>query len=50
MSERPGRILTDLAVPFAYPRRPELRYAPAFAQLTGQIGAALRSEPGGGSQ
>jgi NitT/TauT family transport system ATP-binding protein len=50
MSERPGRILTDLAVPFPYPRRPELRYDPAFAQVTGKIGAVLRSEPGGGSQ
>ena len=48
MSERPGRILTDLAVPFPYPRRPELRYDPAFAQVTGTIGAALRSEPDGG--
>jgi NitT/TauT family transport system ATP-binding protein len=49
MSDRPGRILTDLAVPFAYPRLPELRYDPAFAQVTGKIGAALRSGPGGGS-
>jgi NitT/TauT family transport system ATP-binding protein len=49
MSDRPGRILTDLAVPFAYPRLPELRYDPAFAQVTGQIGAALRSGPGGGA-
>jgi NitT/TauT family transport system ATP-binding protein len=49
MSQRPGRILTDLAVPFPYPRRPELRYDPAFAQVTGTIGAVLRSESGGGS-
>jgi NitT/TauT family transport system ATP-binding protein len=48
MSERPGRILTDLAVPFPYPRRPELRYEPAFAQVTGMIGAALRAGPDGG--
>jgi NitT/TauT family transport system ATP-binding protein len=46
MSERPGRILADLPVPFPYPRSPELRYDPAFAQLTGTIGAALRSGPG----
>jgi len=45
MSERPGRILTDLAVPFPYPRLPELRYDPAFAQVTGKIGAALRAGP-----
>ena len=50
MSDRPGRILTDLAVPFPYPRRPELRYDPAFAQVTGKIGAALRSESGGDSK
>jgi NitT/TauT family transport system ATP-binding protein len=50
MSERPGRILTDLPVPFGYPRSPELRYDPAFAQVTGTISAALRSAPGGGSQ
>ncbi len=48
MSERPGRILTDLAVPFPYPRRPELRYDPAFAKVTGTVGAALRAEPDGG--
>src|SRR5579862_9362469 len=48
MSDRPGRILTDLEVPFPYPRRPELRYDPAFARVTGRIGAALRAEPGGG--
>ena len=50
MSERPGRILTDLPVPFGYPRSPELRYDPAFAQVTGTISAALRSAPGGGSR
>ena len=48
MSERPGRILADLAVPFSYPRPPELRYDPAFAQVTGSIGAALRAESGSG--
>jgi NitT/TauT family transport system ATP-binding protein len=48
MSERPGRIVADLAVPFPYPRPPELRYDPAFAQVTGKIGTALRSGPAGG--
>jgi NitT/TauT family transport system ATP-binding protein len=47
MSERPGRILADLDVPFSYPRLPELRYDPAFAQVTGKIGAALRAGPDG---
>ncbi len=50
MSERPGRILTDLAVPLPYPRPPQLRYDPAFAELTGTIGATLRAEPGRGSR
>jgi NitT/TauT family transport system ATP-binding protein len=47
MSRRPGRILTDLPVPFPYPRRPELRYDPEFTQVTGMIGAALRAESDG---
>jgi NitT/TauT family transport system ATP-binding protein len=50
MSERPGRILADITVPFPYPRSPELRYDPAFAQVTGAVGAALRSGPGDGSR
>ena len=36
MSARPGRIVADFAVPFAYPRRPELRFEPEFAELTGR--------------
>jgi NitT/TauT family transport system ATP-binding protein len=42
MSARPGRIVGDFAVPFAYPRRPELRFDPAFAELSGRVSAALR--------
>jgi NitT/TauT family transport system ATP-binding protein len=42
MSARPGRIIADLAVPFEYPRRPELRYDPAFARLSGQVSEALK--------
>jgi NitT/TauT family transport system ATP-binding protein len=42
MSERPGRIMADIAVDFPYPRRPELRYEAGFAALAGQVGAALR--------
>jgi NitT/TauT family transport system ATP-binding protein len=42
MSARPGRIVGDFAVPFAYPRRPELRFDPAFAELSGDVSAALR--------
>jgi NitT/TauT family transport system ATP-binding protein len=42
MSARPGRIVADIAVPFPYPRAPELRYDSAFAALAGQVSAALR--------
>jgi NitT/TauT family transport system ATP-binding protein len=43
MSPRPGRIVSDFAVPFAYPRPPELRFDPAFAAIAGQISAHLRA-------
>ncbi|WP_283097691.1 ABC transporter ATP-binding protein [Frankia sp. AgB32] len=44
MSGRPGRVKADLAVPFDYPRSPELRYRPEFAALCGEISGHLRSE------
>jgi NitT/TauT family transport system ATP-binding protein len=46
MSARPGRLMADFAVPFAYPRSPELRFDPDFARLCGDISKALRA--GGG--
>lgn len=42
MSGRPGAIIGDFAIPFAYPRAPELRFDPAFAQLCGEVSFALR--------
>jgi NitT/TauT family transport system ATP-binding protein len=42
MSARPGRIVGDFVVPFDYPRRPDLRFEPDFAELTGQVSHALR--------
>jgi len=42
MSARPGRIVADYPVPFSYPRQPDLRFDPAFAQLAGEISHALR--------
>jgi NitT/TauT family transport system ATP-binding protein len=42
MSPRPGRIVADVPVPFAYPRSPELRFEPEFAALAGAVSAALR--------
>jgi NitT/TauT family transport system ATP-binding protein len=43
LSGRPGRIVAEIEVPFAYPRLPELRYTPAFAEVAGQVSAALRA-------
>lgn len=42
MSARPGRIVKEFHVPLPYPRSPEVRYAPYFAELTGEINRALR--------
>jgi len=42
MSARPGRIIGGFDVPFAYPRSHDLRYEPAFAELSGRISHALR--------
>jgi NitT/TauT family transport system ATP-binding protein len=43
MSARPGRLVDEFLVPFEYPRRPEIRYEPAFADLNGRVSAALRA-------
>lgn len=42
MSARPGRIVGDFKIPFAYPRNPELRFDPAFAELSGKVSESLR--------
>ena len=42
MSARPGRIVGDFEVPFPYPRSPELRFEPEFAELSGEVSHALR--------
>ncbi len=42
MSPRPGRIVAEVAVPFDYPRPPELRFDPTFAAVAGHISARLR--------
>jgi NitT/TauT family transport system ATP-binding protein len=42
MSARPGRIVAEYRVPFAYPRPPDLRFDPAFARLSGEISHTLR--------
>lgn len=42
MSARPGRIVAEFDVPFGYPREPDLRFEPEFAELSGQVSHALR--------
>jgi NitT/TauT family transport system ATP-binding protein len=42
MSSRPGRIVASFDVPFAYPRNPDLRFEPEFAELAGRVSHALR--------
>jgi len=42
MSARPGRIVAEFDIGFDYPRVPELRFDPAFAELCGQVSAELR--------
>ncbi len=42
MSARPGRIVSEVAVPFPYPRSPHLRYDPAFAEIAGRVSMALQ--------
>ena len=43
MSPRPGRIVGEVAVPFAYPRPAQLRFAPEFGRLAGEVSALLRA-------
>ncbi|MEM9562145.1 MAG: ABC transporter ATP-binding protein [Actinomycetota bacterium] len=42
MSARPGRIVAEYDVPFEYPRIPDLRFDPEFANLAGEISQSLR--------
>lgn len=42
MSKRPGTILVEVPIPFAYPREPGLRAEPEFARLCGVLSQRLR--------
>jgi NitT/TauT family transport system ATP-binding protein len=42
MSARPGHIVADFPIPFSYPRLPDLRFEPEFAELSGRISHELR--------
>jgi NitT/TauT family transport system ATP-binding protein len=43
LSGRPGRVLGDFPVRFAYPRPPRLRFEDEFAHLAGKVSACLRA-------
>jgi NitT/TauT family transport system ATP-binding protein len=45
MTERPGRIVSRIDVPLAYPRSPDLRSDSDFAALAGRVSAQLRGPP-----
>ena len=42
MSNQPGTIVETIEIPFSYPRSPDLRVQPEFAQLVGEVAACLR--------
>ena len=42
MSARPGRLVAEIDIPFDYPRKPDLRFDPRFAELSGTVSAALK--------
>lgn len=42
LSDRPGRVLGEVAVPLPYPREPEVRFSPAFTELTARVSTMLR--------
>lgn len=46
MSPRPGRIVDIFDIPFPYPRDPQLRFEPDFAELAGAVSASLRASGG----
>jgi NitT/TauT family transport system ATP-binding protein len=45
MSRAPGRIVAEVAVPFARPRAAALRFSPEFAALCGDIARHLAGSP-----
>ncbi len=47
LSQRPGRIVADVAVPFPYPRDPDVRYTERFAAIAGEVSHALHTASAG---
>jgi NitT/TauT family transport system ATP-binding protein len=46
MSPRPGRIVGEVAVPFGYPRAPELRFDPRFGAIAAEVSRLLGAPSG----
>jgi NitT/TauT family transport system ATP-binding protein len=46
LSERPGRVLGEFAVPFDYPRPPSLRFDPEITRIVARVSACLRGDAG----
>jgi NitT/TauT family transport system ATP-binding protein len=44
MSNRPGRIVADVPVPFAFPRPASLRFESEFGRIAGEVSRILRHE------
>ena len=42
MSQRPGRIIDDVEIPFAYPRAHDLRYEPEFGEIAARVSHGLK--------
>jgi NitT/TauT family transport system ATP-binding protein len=43
MSPRPGRIVAEVPVPLPHPRRPDIRTAPEYTRIVGEVVALLGS-------
>ena len=43
MSAQPGRIVAEHHIHFPFPRQPDIRYSPEFAQLCGRISSDLKA-------
>ncbi len=42
MSARPGRVIDDIQIPFAYPREHDLRYEAEFGEISARVSHGLR--------
>jgi NitT/TauT family transport system ATP-binding protein len=42
MSARPGRVIDDIQIPFAYPREHDIRYEAEFGEISARVSHGLR--------